>query len=82
MIRDLKAKAVSILSSTIKANITNQMQNTVGMETEKMIGTEITIIIVRIDTTTGKILICIQIITATPRKALYDTHNKVLLHLT
>ena len=82
MIHDLKAKAVLILSSTIEATTTNQMQNIVGMETEKRIEAEITMVIVRIATTTGKILICIQIITATPRKALYDTHNKVLLHLT
>ena len=77
MIHDLKVQLVYRQNTT--RVVINKMQNIVVTNTEKKIEMDLT---VSIDTTTDKTCTCIRIITATARKALYDTQNKVLLHLT
>ena len=76
MIHDLKVQLV--YRQTTTQVVINKMQNIVVTNNEKRI--EMVPLTVSIDTTTDKICTCIRIVTA--RKALYDTHNKVLLHLT
>ena len=76
MIHDLKVQLVYRQNTT--RVVINKMQSIVETNTERRI--EMVPPTVSIDTTTDKICTCIRIVTA--RKALYDTQNKVLLHLT
>ena len=78
MIRDLKVQVAYHQTTTLVG--INRMQNIVVTRTEKK--NAMVTLTVSTDTTTDKTCTCIRIVTATARKALYDTQNKVLLHLT